>query len=107
MARNATAFIVDKITPDTKPGAIKLVIGEELTVRGFEHNCPCGCGSLSYMGIDRRFNTEQATWKVESGSFHDIAMLTLSPSIGIGRSQGLNGGFHWHGFLENGVFVEK
>ena len=30
--------------------------------------------------------------------------VTLSPSIGFGK---LNGSYHWHGFLENGVFVEK
>ncbi len=30
---------------------------------------------------------------------------TLAPSIGIGRQEG--GGYHWHGYLENGEFVER
>jgi len=109
MGRDAKVFIVDKIKPDTPPGAIQLAYLDErdVIVRGFNHNCPCGCGSLSYMGIDRSVNVNTACWTVESGNFRDVSTLTLSPSVGIGSGRGPNGGFHWHGYLENGMFVER
>lgn len=42
-------------------------------------------------------NNDGAKWRVVAGSFDDVTMLTLSPSI-------LKSCCGWHGYLRNGVF---
>lgn len=107
MARNAKVFVVEKLEFNNAPaGAIEIITSPRLTVGGINHACPCGCGKVSYMGIDPDYNTQHATWKVESGNFRELDTLTLSPSIGIGPKND-QGKYHWHGFLHNGVFIEE
>lgn len=105
MSRDARAFIVDKMEMPGQAGAVHLVRHPETkTVVGFNHACPCGCGMWSWMRIESQSGFPH--WEITAGSFDDLATLTLAPSIGI-RPQNAQGQYHWHGFLENGVFVER
>lgn len=105
MSRDARAFIVVKMETPGQAGAVQLVRHlETQAIVGFNHACPCGCGNWSWMRIQPEGSFP--TWTIQSGSFDDLATLTLSPSIGI-KPQDAQGRYHWHGFLENGVFVER
>jgi len=104
MARNAKAIVVEEMEFPGAAGAVKFIRGPSGNVAGWNHACPCGCGSWSYMGFDPERNTEHATWQITSGSLDDLDHLSLSPSIGI---KGPNGEtYHWHGYLRNGALEE-
>jgi hypothetical protein len=105
MGRNAQSFIVATWETPAKPGAIQFVTLEG-KVCGITHACPCGCGKGSFI----RLNPEvwppdtKPMWTRGGDDLH----MTLAPSIGIhhqGADQG-KPGYHWHGFLRNGVFEE-
>lgn len=104
MPRNAQSFLVDKMDHPDEPGAVQFVrypVTEEVV--GFNHACPCGCGTWSFI----RLNPEKwapgtkPTWERNGGDLH----MTLSPSIGI-RPRDAAGTYHWHGYLRNGIFEE-
>ena len=103
MSRDARAFVVEKMEVPGQAGAVHVVRREGI-VQGFNHACPCGCGNWSWMRIEQQ--TGLPFWTIQGGSFDDLATLTLSPSIGI-KPQDEQGRYHWHGFLEAGVFVER
>lgn len=103
MGHDAKAFIVDQMDVPGVAGAIVLIKSDDGTLNGINHCCPCGCGSWSYMGINPKVNTQ--IWSVQGSEWPNV---TLAPSIGIRRRQSDPGsGFHWHGYLENGIFVER
>ena len=103
MPRNAVAFEVpDSEHPDAKKaGAFYFMrngVGERM---GIIHACPCGCGSQGAMWFRCKADAGGPEWDVKG----DWPKVTLSPSIGFGRQEG--GGYHWHGYLEDGIFVER
>lgn len=71
-------------------------------VIGFNHGCPCGCGMWSFIRLNNKDVPTFQKWDLVSG---DDLHMTLKPSIGIKPL--VDGKYHWHGFLENGVFVER
>jgi hypothetical protein len=105
MSRNAPAHeVADHDAPNRyEAGAYHFVYYHEPSRKvGIVHGCPCGCGSSTLLyfrgaGIDPKHE-----WDVE-GEWPNV---TLKPSIGIKNASG-ESGYHWHGFLENGVFVER
>jgi hypothetical protein len=108
MARNAQSFIVETLEMPGKPGAIQFSKNPDGERVGFSHCCPCGCGRWSFVRLNpERWAPGSRTpmWTVVSG---DDLHMTLTPSIGIyhqGADQG-KPGYHWHGYLRNGVFEE-
>ena len=105
MARNAQTFLVDKMEWPGKPGAIRLVRHPDRDlVVGFEHACPCGCGLWSFIRLSPE-GWAPGTVPMWDRTGDDLHM-TLTPSIGI-RPIDEKGCYHWHGFLENGVLVER
>lgn len=104
MPRNAKSFIVTTWTIPALAGAIQLVTmpeGHENSgkIVGINHACPCGCGRGSWIGFKEYGFAEH--WERTSD---DWEHLTLTPSIGFLLQP--NGGYHWHGYLKNGVFEE-
>lgn len=107
--RNAQSFIVDMDDALNKPGAVRLAkrFGEDdKDIVGFTHACPCGCGIRSFIRLNPERWAPGTTpmWMRTGDNLH----MTLTPSIGIhhqGADQG-KPGYHWHGFLRNGVFEE-
>lgn len=69
---------------------------------GMVHSCPCGCGILS--GVWWPPSTSKVLWSL--GGTRESP--TLSPSVGIKRQTSEQSvrpdGYHWHGYLENGVW---
>lgn len=110
MARNAVAFEALDFQSGDKPmpaGAyyfMRVWKDGEITeeVGGWIHGCPCGCGRRSAMWFEGHENAGGPKWSVTG----DFQKATMNPSIGIGRGEAGNGGFHWHGYLRNGVFEE-
>ena len=105
MGRDAKAFQVTHEFGAAMPaGAYYFTYRHDTEPRapiGIIHGCPCGCGTangLFFKGLGLDGHDE---WTVE-GEWPNV---TLKPSIGIGKQPG--GGYHWHGFLENGIFVER
>lgn len=103
MARNAQSFLVTKMEYPGKPGAIHIVRhpDKELVV-GFEHACPCGCGIWSFIRLNAEGWAPSTVpmWTCTGDDLH----MTLEPSIGIHPKDA--NGYHWHGYLRNGVFEE-
>lgn len=106
--RNAQSFISPTpLSFGEKAGAIHFAVfpapaknaGAQV---GFTHSCPCGCGRLSFV----RFN--EAEWPKGTTPMWqrtgDDETMTVAPSIGIYPQ--VDGVFHWHGYLKNGVFEE-
>lgn len=83
------------------PGGYQFLERQDRRV-GIVHSCPCGCGRKTAIRF-RGSGLGGDEWDVK-GEWPDV---TLSPSVGIGRGQGPNGGYHWHGFLENGYWNER
>ena len=103
MARNAIAFeVTDPDSPEMrKPGAYCFMVWNGVRV-GIRHSCPCGCGSQSAMWFTGLADAHGPEWDVTG----EWPKVTLSPSIGIGKSL-KTGRYHWHGYLENGIWVER
>lgn len=109
MAKNAVAFEVSNSghLDVRKPGAFFFMLaptgldnaaeGERI---GITHACPCGCGWLSCLWFRGKGPVGRDQWDVK-GEWPNV---TLSPSIGI-KHEGT--GYHWHGYLENGEFIER
>lgn len=75
---------------------------------GLFHTCPCGCealGSLYFKGRRPKTWGPGAEWDVAG----EWPLVSLTPSIGFkGGHDSAKGadGYHWHGYLTNGVFTE-
>lgn len=103
VARNAVAFEVSSGDERaTQAGAFYFVFHEDKPGlrAGIIHACPCGCGGRSVMWL-RGHGRGRQEWDVTG----EWPKVTLSPSIGIRPVA--DGKYHWHGYLENGVFVER
>lgn len=84
----------------TVPGAFTYtkhpVTGDDA---GITHSCPCGCGRLSFCHL-------------QPGAGHDVWTIsgprdrpTLVPSVGIRWQTEDRPGYHWHGYLRQGMWV--
>lgn len=104
-ARNATAFEDTSATVEqpARPGVYRFMLNDDDQRMGIQHGCPCGCGRWSAMWFKGMADAGGPEWEVTG----EWPKVTLTPSIGIGRGEGPNNGYHWHGYLENGVFVER
>lgn len=99
--RNAVAFeVADIMDHQSEPGAFQFLNYEGERV-GLIHACPCGCGQIGalYWKNPRKGG---ANWSVEGG----WPEATLRPSIGFWGQNTKKQGYHWHGYLTNGVFEE-
>lgn len=77
---------------------------------GIVHSCPCGCGIISAINLIEHAGRNGPLWQ-NSGSREKP---TLSPSVGIHAYEHdpVNpvmkvkeaDGYHWHGWLRNGVW---
>lgn len=90
------------------PGAYYFLFGDDRTSPiGIIHGCPCGCGGRSCLFFSGKGGPGRSEWTV-SGEWPKV---TLSPSIGIkydaNGTRPAGGGWHWHGYLEGGEFVER
>lgn len=101
--RNAVAFEVTEYdSPDNrKAGAYRFMVDKVGRRIGITHACPCGCGGRSAMWFRGMADAGGEEWDVVG----EWPKVTLSPSIGIFKLA--TGGYHWHGYLENGVWVER
>lgn len=105
MARNAIAFEVqDRDSPEAKKaGAYTFMrYSDSDEPVGVIHACPCGCGGQGAIWFRGKSRTGAPEWDVTG----EWPKVTLSPSIGFAKST-VTGTFHWHGYLENGVWVER
>lgn len=117
MARNAIAFEVpDHQHPDArKAGAFYFMYRwdtDAVPMRktddriGIIHACPCGCGFLGAIWFrGKSLNGSGTSAESEWDVVGEWPKVTLAPSIGFARQK--DGSHHWHGYLENGVFVER
>lgn len=85
-----------------KPGSFYYYSrGEDLDDAGIIHSCPCGCGKLCSLPLVKQ---QGPVWRL-TGSREKP---TLAPSVGIGAWDGETkeaDGYHWHGWLRDGVWV--
>lgn len=103
--RNALAFEI----PDDQQADGKLPAGAYYFMRdgktgeciGIIHACPCGCGAKGAMWFKGKADAGGPEWDVTG----EWPKATMRPSIGFGMDTA-TGKFHWHGFLNNGVFEE-
>ena len=108
MGRDAVAFEVEKDPEDKnvgQPGAYYFLTYDKPQNVGILHGCPCGCGGRSIIFF-RGLGSGHQEWNVTG----EWPKVTLTPSIGIrydGQGNAPVSGYHWHGYLENGVFVER
>ncbi len=101
MGRDAVAFEAPRECRDA--GAYRFIrFADDETPSGIIHACPCGCGGATALYFRGRNRNGGQEWSVV-GTWPKV---TLSPSIGI-PPKDAQGRYHWHGFLENGVFVER
>ena len=68
---------------------------------GIVHSCPCGCGKVGSINFDP---SRRPCWTNNGNK----EKPTLKPSVGIrpwdGDTDVEADGFHWHGYLKNGVW---
>ena len=103
MPRNATAVEVKdrKFGESLPPGGYYFVSTRHHERAGIVHGCPCGCGQNTLMYFRGCALDGAESWKIE-GEWPNV---TAWPSIGLHKQE--SGSYGWHGFLENGVFIEK
>lgn len=112
MSRNAEARLIAMDDLDrnvSRPGAFYFVRRPGVPgVAGIIHGCPCGCGGRSILYLIGGGNGRHDEHAVVSGQWPKV---TLSPSIGVkfdvNGKPGKDGGYHWHGYLRDGIFVEE
>lgn len=116
--RNAKAFLVepgDLYEVRHRAGACMFLYAPRSDMQdsppvGIIHACPCGCEGLSALYFQGLGNGKPE-WSVE-GSWigYNGPTITCRPSIGIklgcGELDNRPDGYHWHGYLTNGVFEE-
>lgn len=88
---SAVAFEAVDLGDVRKPGAYRFWPPDG-TRQGITFGCPCGCGARFGMSFDG--------WKVTG----EWPKVTATPSLGC--RDGIGEGFHWHGYLRNGIFEE-
>lgn len=114
MKRNAPAVLVETITDESNPpGAFKYtgLHGFDGGPYGMNFLCPCGCGAMHGASFDNV--PPEALTRFKQGGWHwngDRERPTITPSLGCypthhDQSVGKDG-YHWHGYLKNGVFEE-
>jgi hypothetical protein len=106
MSRNAVAVQVEPRDNDSLAAGEFYFIhhGDDGENSGIIHACPCGCGGRSALFFRGKGHGNQE-WEVTG----EWPKVTLSPSIGIrydGAGNGSSSGYHWHGYLRNGIFEE-
>lgn len=88
-----------------QPGAFYYWRDSEESRRGIIHSCPCGCGQLGNLNLAPAPAGTRPLW-TNTGTRE---RPTLTPSVGIKAfrpDQSIEAdGFHWHGWLRNGVWV--
>ena len=99
--RNAVAFEAKTGDENSLPGAYRFTENGSGEIVGMTHGCPCGCGSQGFMWFEGKADAGGQEWSVEG----EWPKVTLRPSIGFGMDR-TTGQYHWHGFLNNGVFEE-
>lgn len=92
------------------PGAFFYIQYEKEPDVKIIHSCPCGCGMLSGINLKPHLGRTSPMWR-NSGTREKP---TLTPSVGIHawapneahpqRALKEADGFHWHGWLKNGVW---
>ena len=102
MARNAIAKEVQELRPGPTLGPGEYIFFDFNGKRaGIHHGCPCGCGAIGALAF-RGSGMGMAEWDVAG----EWPKASLTPSIGFYGRNRREQGFHWHGFLRNGVFEE-
>lgn len=85
------------------PGAIKYWIRTLTTgveeVHGFNFVCPCGCGAIGGVRLDR---PTRIGWQWNN----DRLAPTVDPSIDLHKSVDGVTRSHWHGWLRNGEWQQ-
>jgi hypothetical protein len=101
-ARNAEAKEVQELRPGATlgPGEYIFFVRDNGVKAGINFGCPCGCGQVG--GIDFKEANQGQGWEV-TGEWPNTS---ATPSIGFYGSNKREQGFHWHGYLRNGVFEE-
>jgi hypothetical protein len=80
---------------DLPPGAIVFSCDDQVLT----FTCPCGCGAVHGVPVTSR--TDMHSWEWNGNK----EKPTLTPSLGLHPKQA-TGGYHWHGYLTDGVFIE-
>lgn len=107
MPLNAALKVVAEMTWPGAPGAVVLARHPDSgRLVGINHACPCGCGSWSFIRLDPESWAPGTVpiWRREDAGGDDLSRATLSPSIGVRPL--INGKYHWHGHLRDGIFTE-
>ena len=100
--RNAVAKQVQEFRPGPKLEAGEYIFVEKDGRKiGLHHGCPCGCGLIGGIYF-RGAGLGTPEWDV-SGEWPNVS---LTPSIGFYGQNERAQGYHWHGYLRNGVFEE-
>jgi hypothetical protein len=84
------------VTNGTQPQNVRRGIG-------LQFDCPCGCGLRA--GVEFTVAVDGLPWRhtMWERKGDTFETLTVRPSIGIDKLDGR--GFHYHGWLRDGVFV--
>lgn len=107
MSRNAVAYEAAEPPPDVfcyetvrgHPGAYRFIKEDGVAV-AIVHACPCGCDWISTCWFPGTGHPKHE-WAITG----EWPKVTLAPSIGIQKLP--DGSYHWHGYLEDGIFVER
>jgi hypothetical protein len=91
MKRDAKAFEADTADQLRQAGAYRFY-GKGGQRDGVTFGCPCGCGAC--FGMSFQGWTVTGEWPA----------VSATPSLGCRTVD--EGGFHWHGFLRDGIFEE-
>lgn len=89
--RNAVAFeVAGDDDPRWKDAGAYWFYSRRGKKAGLIFACPCGCGAAGRITFD--------AWTVT-----ETPRISVTPSIGFSKGES---GFHWHGYLRDGVFEE-
>lgn len=106
-ATNVKATLLEGEQKDQRaketPGSFFYGVGfDSRETIGIIHSCPCGCGNLGFLNLDPKRG--RPLWTNTGTS----EKPTLKPSVGIKQYRDdqdvEKDGFHWHGYLRNGVW---
>lgn len=61
----------------------------------FTYVCPCGCGAVTFVGIEKDGDVRAASWRWDGNT----ESPTLSPSLQ------QHSACRWHGFMQAGQFI--
>ena len=103
MKKNAIAFEAVDQDELHKAGAYRFITLDGERRQGIRFGCPCGCGLVGAVwfagtGIKDGGPEWQGTGEWPRAS--------LTPSIGYYGQNSYAQGYHWHGWLRDGVFEE-